>query len=222
MYHTTRRRFRPWTLAILFFLGWVLLTFYPRPTDLVRSLYRVFRPPVDAEYVAVHAHLFADLEDPGAIDRRVSELFPYRYDWVSWNKPWYFPTVDEAFLAMTGDCKTRLIVLASVLEYRGIPYSFSASPTHVWVDYPGKSETRGENARVAFFSADSDSGARNWGIPSGVDLRLSLKSFWTAFWWYMPPHKKLSLAAGLVFSLLLGVVLGALTRMPRGVSHSEA
>ena len=208
----SRRRLPPWAPALCFLLGWVLLTFYPRPADLVLSVYRVFRPPINADYIAAQAHLFADLDDPVAIERRVSELFPYRYDWVAYNRPWYFPTVDEAFLVMTGDCKTHLLVLASILEYRGIPYSFSASPTHVWVEYPGKRETRGENAYVAFFSADPESGARSWKRPTTVDLRRSLDSFWTAFWHYMPPHKKQTLATGFVLSILLGITLQVLRR----------
>ncbi len=222
MCNTTCRRFLSWAPAVFFFLGWVLLTLYPRPADLVRSVSRVFHPPVDAEFIAAYAHLFADLDDPAALDRRVSELFPYRYDWAAHNRPWYFPSIDEAFLVMTGDCKTHLLVLASVLEYRGIPYSFSVSPTHVWVEYPGKSETGSENAQVSFLSADPDGELRSWRLPTGVDVKRSLDSFWTAFWRYMPPSKKLSLAVGYVMALSVGFVLTVLTRVPGGVAHSRA
>lgn len=213
MFTYPRRRCRTWGPALLFFLGWTLFTLYPRPADLVRSMYRVFRPPVDAAYIAAQAHLFADLDNPAAIDQRVSELFPYRFDWVAHNRPWYFPTLDEAFLVMTGDCKTRLLVLASILEYRGIPYRFSASPTHVWVEYPGKTVNGSENDQVAFFSTDPASGVRRWQLPTTIDMRRSLDSFWTAFWHYMPSRKKQSLAAGLVLSIVLGSLLYVLRRV---------
>lgn len=213
MFTWTRQPRFPWHLASLFFLGWALLTFYPRPGDLARSVYRVFRPPVDATLMGAHAHLFADLDHPAEIDQRVRELFPYQFDWVSHNRPWYFPTLDEAFLVMTGDCKTHLLVLASILEYRGIPYTLSASPTHVWVEYPGKHETRGENTQVSFFSINPDSGTRQWKLPSGVNVQRSLDSFWTAFWRYMPLNKRRTIAVGFFLSILLGTTLSVFQRL---------
>ncbi|TVR29428.1 MAG: hypothetical protein EA404_14700 [Spirochaetaceae bacterium] len=191
-----------WLPAILFFLAWVLFALYPEPADLVTSIYRVFRPPVDAEYARQHAHLFADLNETAEIDLRVNELFPYQYDWVTFGKPWYFPTVAEAFSHMAGDCKTRLVVLASVLDSRNTPYHIAVSPTHVWIEYDGKRESTIENAQVAFFATG---GEQTLALPAQFDLRRSARSFWTAFWHYMPSHKKLSLAVGFVLALAIGL-----------------
>ncbi len=195
-----RRTRRLRLVGVVFFFVWVLLTLYPSPMDLARSVYRVFNPPVDAEYAAAFSALFADAVNAHEIDTLVRSEFPYQYDWVTYNRPWYFPTVQEAFAAMAGDCKTQLLVLASVLESRGIPYSFSVSPTHVWVEYDGKPVNRIENAQVAMFSSGSD---RSLMRPSQFDFARSFDSFWTAFWGYMPARVKLSLLIGLVISIVL-------------------
>lgn len=202
MYNTISRGKSWWLPAVLFFLGWILFTFYPEPTDLVRSVYRVFRPPIDAEYARQYAHLFADLTEPAEIDLRVNELFPYRYDWVTFDKPWYFPTLTEAFSHMAGDCKTRLLVLASVLDSRDIPYHIAVSPTHVWVEYEGKRESLIENAQVAIFATGGD---RTPMLPARFDIRRSAQSFWTAFWHYMPSHKRISIAVGFLLALAIGL-----------------
>jgi hypothetical protein len=200
--NNTNSRGRSWWFpAVLFFLGWTLFTFYPEPADLATSIYRVFRPPVDAEYASLYVHLFADLNEPAEIDLRVNELFPYQYDWMTFGKPWYFPTVTEAFSQMAGDCKTRLLVLASVLDARDIPYHIAISPTHVWVDYEGKRGSSIENAQAALFTTGGE-GALT--LPAQFDLRRSARSFWTAFWHYMPPYKRVSLVVGFLFALTIG------------------
>ncbi len=190
--------------AVFVFLFWTLLTLYPRPADLARSVYRVFNPPVDGEFVIAHAELFAHAETGREIDRAVRQAFPYQYDWVTYGMPWYFPSIDEAFLSMAGDCKTQLLVLASVLESRGIPYSIAVSPTHVWVEYDGKTTNASENALVTVFS--SETGALQ--LPVDFDLRRSADSFWTAFWHYMPVHHKVSLYFGLALSVALFLLAG--------------
>ncbi len=201
--------------AVGFFLAWVLFTLYPRPADLLRSVYRVFNPPVNGEYAASFVHLFEDSEDAAAIDRQVKASFPYQYDWVTFNVPWYFPTVEEAFERMAGDCKTQLVVLASMLEARGIPYTISVSPTHVWVDYEGKEPSRIENAQVAMFTAPGAGEASSeysfrelFRAPAQLDLARSFEVFWIAFWDYMPPDRKVSLAVGLVISIILFAIAG--------------
>ncbi len=207
--------------AVAFFLAWTLFTLYPRPTDLVRSVYRVFNPPVDAEYAAAFSHVFTDtdLNDTVAIEAGVKEAFPYQYDWVTYNVPWYFPTVEEAFERMAGDCKTQLLVLASMLEARGIPYTISVSPTHVWVEYEGKRTNRIENAQVAMFTAPGAGGTPGgsslsdlFRMPAELDLARSFEVFWIAFWHHMPADRKVSLAVGLMISLVLFAIAG--TRIP--------
>ena len=201
----TKRTVRLRLFALSFFAAWVLFTLYPDPTDLVKSVYRVFRPPINASLAAAFEQQFVGLEEAHAIDAKVQSEFPYQYDWVTYNLPWYFPTVDEAFANMAGDCKTRLVVLASVLESRGIPYSISVSPTHIWVEYEGKRANRIENAEVALFSSAGDG---MLAIPAHFEWRRSFDSFWTAFWTYMPNDRKLFLGAGLVLTIVLLALAG--------------
>lgn len=194
--------------AVFVFLFWTMLTLYPDPADLAVSVYRVFNPPVDAEYVLAHADLFAHAETGRELDRAVGQAFPYQYDWVTYGMPWYFPDIHEAFLSMAGDCKTQLLVLASVLESRGIDYTIAASPTHVWVEYEGKVSNSVENASVQLFSSDTGTVQ----LPTNVNLRRSLDSFWTAFWHYMPVRHKTSLLFGLSLSVLLFMLAGVKPR----------
>jgi transglutaminase-like putative cysteine protease len=115
---------------------WALLVLYPNPLRLAASVRRLANPGVDP--VAVESLAASLPSDPAAIERAVLETLPYRYDWRVYGMPWYFPTVGEALENGEGDCKARAIVLASVLEAKGIPYRIDSSPTHVWVDYDGK------------------------------------------------------------------------------------
>lgn len=209
------RRLR--VFAVFVFLVWTLLTLYPRPANLAKSVYRVFNPPVNGEFVLAHAELFAHAETGREIDRAVRQAFPYQFDWVTYGMPWYFPDINEAFLSMAGDCKTRLLVLASVLESRGIDYTIAVSPTHVWVEYEGKIANSSENASVALFS--SETGALQ--LPTDVDLRRSVDSFWTAFWHYMPVRHKTSLLFGFVLSVLLFVLAGLRPRDLKPVFESD-
>lgn len=213
MSERTKQVLRLRLFGVLFFATWVLLTLYPNPAYLARSVYRLFNPPVDASIAAAFDHYFAGLDEAHAIDAKVQSEFPYQYDWVTYNLPWYFPTVNEAFANMAGDCKTRLVVLASVLESRGIAYTVSVSPTHIWVEYEGKSTNRIENAEVALFSS---AGGGMLTIPAHFELRRSFDSFWTAFWTYMPVDRKFSLGAGAIVTTIL-LVLAGLTpaRLPK-------
>ena len=195
-------------LAVCFLLAWTLFTLYPRPSDLLRSVYRVFNPPIDGEVALHYEELFADVDRPLAIERRLKETVPYQYDWVTYGMPWYYPSAREAFAVMAGDCKTELLVLASVLESKGIAYTVKVSPTHVWVDYEGRPESNIENEEVAMFSAadPGDPEQRAFALPQNIDLERSFRGFWTAFWHYMPVDRKISLFFGFaIFTILMAL-----------------
>ncbi|MFP4644090.1 MAG: hypothetical protein ACLFM0_07030 [Spirochaetales bacterium] len=205
-----RRTIRLRLFAVAFFFAWVLFALYPRPSDLVKSVYRVFSPPVDGGYAVSFAHLFADMDEPVDIETQVESVFAYQYDWVTYDLPWYYPTVEEAFDRMAGDCKTQLVVLASVLESRGIPYTIRVSPTHVWVDYEGKPQSRVESAELAIFTSPAGNQGESTvtsegplSRPEHFDMARSFEVFWVAFWDYMPTDRKISLAVGLFISVLL-------------------
>ncbi|MFP4643650.1 MAG: hypothetical protein ACLFM0_04775 [Spirochaetales bacterium] len=197
--------------AIVFFLAWTLFTLYPQPSDLVRSVYRVFDPPIDGEVASRHEYLFDDLSSPVAIERDVKEAVPFHYDWETYGMPWYYPSAEEAFAVMAGDCKTQLMVLASMLESKGIAYTVKVSPTHVWVEYEGRSESDIENDDVAMFSAEGNAGdgeQRAFTLPRSIDLERSFRAFWTAFWHYMPVDRKVSLVSGFMIFVILMALSG--------------
>ena len=199
--------------AICFLFAWTLFTLYPQPADLVRSVYRVFNPPISAEVALHYEELFEDLERPLAIERRVKETVPYYYDWVTYGMPWYYPTAREAFAVMAGDCKTELLILASTLEAKGIPYTVKVSASHVWVEYEGRPETDIENEDVALFSAAGRAGdnePRAFELPQNIDLERSFRSFWTAFWHHMPVDRRVSLFFGFsIFAALMALSCAA-------------
>ncbi len=187
-------------IAVVFAIAWLLLTLYPRPSLLGQSLYRLFYPPVDQTAVE---HLLArlpDFQEPAELERFILSQIPYQFDWQTYNMPWYFPRPDEALAKGTGDCKTRLIILASTFEALAIPYELHTSPVHIWIQYEGKIETSIEYEDAAFYVHDGD--RFRFQLPR-IDWGSGLKMFWEAFWKVMPPEKKIALLFGLSYSVLL-------------------
>jgi len=179
----------------VFLIVWILLVLYPNPARLFISVHRVFH--VAADPVAVEPLLDDFPSDGEAIEVAVLQAIPYRYDWQLHGMPWYFPTIHEVLRNGEGDCKARALVLASVLEGKGIPYWVNVSPIHVWVDYEGKEESSIENARVKFYQEDPETGRRWFQLPD-VDVREVLDSMWQAFWIPMPGGRKAILLSGIV------------------------
>ncbi len=191
-------RFFPLLLVL-----WVFLILYPNPLRLAASLGRLAAPSVDP--AAVESLAVGLPSDPAAIEQEVLRIVPYRYDWQVYGMPWYFPTVDEVLKNGAGDCKARAIVLASVLESKGIPYKINSSPTHVWVDYEGKAANSIENPNAGFYEVDPDTGARSLSLPS-INLGEAIDTTWNGFWPPMPAARKVLLVCGPV--ILLTVRLG--------------
>ncbi len=194
-----------------------LFILYPQPTDLFKSVYRIFNPPVDP-YLEEIAKLSSMIESDSLeqIESFVKYIFPYYYDWETYRVPWYFPTPEEAIEKRRGDCKTRMIITASILEYREEDYSFNASPTHIWVDYIGKKSNLSENENVAFFS----SGEGTSFTRPEIDVRRSADLFWKAFWEHMPQDKKASLFLGLLFSSTF-VLFPSRLSLPSRFNHQK-
>jgi len=172
---------------------WVFLALYPNPVKLIVSVQRLIDPGVDA--AAVESLAAALPSEPAAIEDSVLENIPYRYDWEAYGTPWYFPTANEVLQKEAGDCKGRALVLASILEAKGIPYSLNTSPMHVWVDYEGKEETSLENQNAGFYRLDPETGERSFGLPS-IDVLEVMDTFWQGFWPPMPVERKAILIAG--------------------------
>ncbi len=174
-----------------------LFVLYPQPTDLFVSIYRIFNPPIEPHTEGItllaakaNGNSIAEVED------FVKIVFPYYYDWEVYSVPWCFPTVDEALEKRKGDCKTIMLITASILEHQEKDFSIMASPTHVWISYDGKKDSTSENEDVTFFSSR---GEERLSIPR-IDTKRSFSLFWRAFWNYMPEEKKVSLLLGALFS----------------------
>jgi len=195
-------------------LAWTVVVLYPDPTVLVSSVRNLLAPRVGS---ATGAALAARLpDDPRVIERLVlDEVVPYAPDWEAAGVPWSFPTAAQALAARRGDCESRAVVLAGILEAKGIPYTLRMSFDHIWVDYPGKVPTASENEARTLTGKDQDgwSGLR-W--PEDLDLGRELRSQRAIYWDPMPGGRKALLFIGLAWVVSWNTLVTALSR-PRRV-----
>lgn len=175
------------TIALL----WIILVLYPNPLLLTRSIVHAVNPPVDPAAVQAWAKELPD--DPALIEQQVLGLHvPYSVPWQTYGVPWYYPTTREVVAAGQGDCQARMLVLASILEAKGIPYRLEASIDHIWVEYSGKQSNELENQDLAVLQ---DGKLR---LPERWDWRQSYQIEKDYFWDTMPLHRKLLLFGGLL------------------------
>jgi TM2 domain-containing membrane protein YozV len=185
----------------LFVLVWILLVLYPNPWRLGTGLKRIINPHTDPAAVV---SLAQDMpSDPALIENEVLKLIPYSYDWQTYGMPWYCPSVREVLQKGKGDCKAQALVLASILQAKGIPNHIHWSLQHVWVDYPAKVETGLE--KNGLYQKNSETGKESWHLPvtppGGV-----LSELWTDFVRTMPDMRKILLLGGLVALVGLRVI----------------
>jgi hypothetical protein len=188
-------------LALLWLLlGWVFAVLYPDPTLLARSIEDIRHPDVDPAAVKSVAATLPD--DPVIIERAVlTRLVPYGYDWQVSGVPWYFPTTAEVLQSNRGDCESRAILLASILEAKGIPFHFVMSLDHIWVQYPGKPVNSMENDGVSFAQWVNGRLVLHW--PRDFHLGAEINAQLDAYWTPMPTARKSVLFAGLLLLLLI-------------------
>lgn len=171
------------------FLGcilWTIFVLYPNPFIIVLNLQRGIFPPVNPRRVK---NVSSKLPHNATfIDNYLERTINYSYDWQVYNVPWYFPNPREVLDKERGDCKAKSIVLASVLEDKGINYSIGYSPIHWWVDYEGK--TMGE------FERKYETGK----LPS---MEVWVKKYKKMFWDSMPLTRKILLIGGLISIALI-------------------
>jgi len=189
--NASRRIFRRYFPLI--FILWIVFVLYPNPLNFILSVQRLRN--FDADPGAVEFIVNDFPSDPVAIEKAVLARIPYRHDWEVYSMPWYCPTIDEVLERGTGDCKSRALVLASVLEAKNIPYQINLSPTHVWVNYESKQETSIENDQVQFYEYDPETGERRLQIPH-IGLSRVMNAFWGSFWDPMPDSRRALLISG--------------------------
>ena len=188
----------------LIFMLWIIFVLYPNPLNLIISIHRVL--DFDANPSAVEFMLNDLPADPVSIEKAILARIPYRHDWEVYGMPWYCPTVEQVMEREEGDCKSRALVLASVLEAKNISYQIHSSLMHIWVDYENKQETSIENVQVGFYQYDPETGKRQFQIPDIGPSRLM--DYWQQqFWIPMPEGRKALLVSGLVALVAARVIL---------------
>lgn len=199
-------------LRLLVGVLFTLAVLYPNPLTLGRSIAHVVDPNVDPQAARAVAATLPD--DPRLIERAVLErIVPYSYDWQTSGVPWYFPTAAEALEAGRGDCESRALALASILDAKGIPYELRMSFDHIWVDYPGKKANPIENDSVVLVDD------RGWKWPDQLDLREELRNQVAFYWTPMPWLRRVVLAGGLAAIVGANAIARATAALRRRRAH---
>jgi TM2 domain-containing membrane protein YozV len=186
---------------------WVLLVLYPNPWRLAIGVKRILDPQTDPAAVA---SLAQDMpSDPTLIEDEVLKLIPYSYDWQTYGMPWYCPSVQEALQKGKGDCKARALVLASILQAKGIPNRIVWSLDHVWVDYPGKQNSSLEKNQL--YEKNPETGKGSWSLPHMPPGDI-FNELWTDFVRTMPGMRMFLLLGGLL--ALVGLRVAKTKRVP--------
>lgn len=192
---------------LLVFLGgailWIFLACYPNPAVFVRNLARYDELPINP---GLEEQMGWELpREPVTIELFVDSLLVPTADWKLYRVPWYVPRAAEAVAALHGDCEAKAIVLASLLEGKGLPYELRASLTHIWVDYPGRPARPGEQREVAYLEGEPGSLRVHW--PSRLEIGNIVRAQWQQLWGEMPLARKAVLLVGLVWAALASVLL---------------
>jgi hypothetical protein len=184
-------------------LGWLFVVLYPDPSLLAASIRNIRSSGIDPFEVRELAAAMPD--DPRLIERIVlDETVPYAFDWEANGVPWYFPTVREVLQLKRGDCESRMIVFASILAAKDIPFTILMSFDHTWVDYPGKQDNALENERIALGERTNDGVSWNW--PKEFDLLTELHKQVEFYWTPMPAVRKALLMGGMLLVALINPI----------------
>lgn len=204
------RRLRRTRILLLYAL-WTLFVLYPNPALLARSVPQSLHPRIEPDAVRHWADELPN--DPAYIEAQVlSKYVPYAVPWRTHGVPWYFPTAAEVVAQGSGDCQARMLVLASILEAKGIPYKLEASFDHIWVDYQKKRPSALENKMIAIM--ENDGYGMRLQLPERWDWREGWRIEKEYFWDFMPLGRKLFLFGGLALIFFRRCVLRAVSRVP--------
>jgi len=199
-----RRALRRLIFFLLALALWTLLAMYPNPAVFFRNLARYHRLPLDPQ---IEQKMGWELPpEPATIEFFVDSLILSTPDWPLYRVPWYVPTAREAALYVHGDCESKTILFASILEGKHLPYEVRASFTHIWVDYPGRAEREGESKDIAYLEGEPGKFRLHW--PDRVSWRTFLSMQREQLWDAMPLARKAIWLLGLTWVALASVVLG--------------
>lgn len=164
------------------------------------TLWRTVSLPIDANAARSLASTLPD--DPNLLrDLVLTELVPYEINWNVYDVPWYFPSTAEVIRDGRGDCEGQAVLLASILQAKGIPYQLKMSFDHMWIDFQSKNASgMMEQDEMAF--AENEDGALKLKVPKHFDLKNYIDVQLDGRWHPMPDYRKVLLFVGLL--LILG------------------
>ncbi len=194
------KAFLRFLLVLLLVAVWIGAVVYPNPRPFVESIARLKHPPVDGDAAAGLAAQLPD--DYQAVEDFVAGYVPWKPAWTVYNLPWYFPTVAEIVRDKAGDCQAQALLMASILEAKGMPYTLMYSFDHVWVDYPGRAVTTLEDPATSFVSDEGGGWLASLPdkFPIGTIIKVRVAYHWTP----MPFLQKSLIVLG-ALAILAGV-----------------
>lgn len=185
--------------VIIILLIWTFIVCYPNPYIFIRNFIRYANFPIDPTIVD---YINNDIPDePSKIEVFVRKLIKYEYDWKNYGVPWYVPSAKDAVERQKGDCESRAIVFASILQAKNIPYSFKASLVHIWIEYEGKKPSKIENDEVAFIAKVND--RYRLKFPDLKQWQRYINSEKKMLWDAMPRPRKIIMLFGWTVIVLL-------------------
>ncbi len=201
-----------WIVATMLII-WTFLVCFPNPYIFVRNCIRYVRFPIDPSVMEVIEDEVPD--ESAEIEKFVLGLVKYEYDWKNYGMPDYVSTARQAVTRRRGDCEDRAVVLASVLEAKGLPYDLKASLVHYWIDYPGKEASRIENEDVSYFGKVD--GKYRFKLPDLGQWRQYLRATRKGGWDSMPTSRKAIMIPGWALIIFSGYFIrkGYFTRKGR-------
>lgn len=171
---------------------WIGVVVYPDPRPFFTSVARLRHPPIDAAAVASLAAVLPDEYEP--IEQFTLSYVPFAPAWDVYRLPWYFPSVAEVVRDKAGDCQARAVLLGSILEAKGMPFTMHYSFDHVWIDYPGKPVSALDDPSTSFVS---DSGEGWFGsLPDKIPLATIIQQRVAYHWTPMPFVQKILIVVG--------------------------
>jgi hypothetical protein len=187
-------------LVLVLVIVWIGAVVYPNPRPFIESISRLRHPPVDGDAAAGLATQLPD--DYKAIEDFVADYVPWKPAWTVYNLPWYFPTVQEVIRDHAGDCQAQALLMASILQAKGMPYTLMYSFDHVWVDYPGRTVTTLEDPDTSFVK---DAGG-GWlsSLPKKFPIGTIVKTRVAYHWTPMPLLQKLLIVVGALVIVIYG------------------
>jgi hypothetical protein len=176
-------------ILIILIAIWILLVYYPNPMMLFGSVAR-FIDPVQSEQVIDFAEIMPN--NSTEIERLTEDYIQVETDWEQYKVPWYFPSAEQVVNEATGDCKHRAVLLASVLDAKGIEYDFRFGVTHFWVDYDDK--------YIGEFE-------EKWESGKAPPTNFLIKNYYSYLFGAIPLDRKVLLIVGPIVIILISMLI---------------